>query len=73
MAGGKSAIALLLGPKPGGGADDGGGDDPSSGSMEDLEAAAQDFLDAVKRNDAKALAEAFRSMHDICGSYSEGK
>lgn len=56
----KIAIGILAKGKPAPDDDDGGGDS--------LEAAAQDFLDAVKSDSASDLAAAFRSMLDLAGS-----
>jgi hypothetical protein len=52
----------------GAGEPDEGGDDMAEGDDygADLEAEAQKFADATKAGDAKAIAAAFRAMHDLC-------
>lgn len=64
----KDALLMLLGRKPKDKADGGGDDD----DRQELKIAAQDFLDAVKSDDADGVASAFKSMHSICNSYDEG-
>jgi hypothetical protein len=78
MAKGKIAALILERMKPGegkgdsgGGADGGDGKD-EAGPDQGLEAAMSELASALKDDDPKAAAAAFRSAHEICAGYEGG-
>jgi hypothetical protein len=50
-------------------------DDASDEDLDGLEVAAHDALDAIKRSDAKALAEALKAAFELCDAepHEEGE